>query len=102
MIQVIDLLNKRTFQQDKGAIAGHVTTKQSEPIVGAVVMITEGSPEHNDIAALTNGKGEFRLNNLTPGDYSVLVNTENLGVKTLRTRVSASQVSLLNFVLGEQ
>jgi hypothetical protein len=95
----MDLSSEKTFWQEKGAIAGHVTTKQSKPVVGAVVMITGESPEHNDIAALTNDKGEYRLNNLAPGDYSVLVTTENLGIKTLHTHVNASQVTLLNFIL---
>jgi hypothetical protein len=93
------LASKRTFRQDKGAIEGHVTLKQSKPVAGAVVIITGESPQHNDIAAVINDKGEYRLNNLDPGEYSVLVNTENLGMKTLHTRVSASQVTLLDFAM---
>ena len=81
-----------------GAIAGQVTTTRGEPIVDAVVMITSSSPDHKDIAALTSEQGKYRFDDLIPGNYTVLANTEH-GVQTRQAHVDVGQTTCLDFSL---
>jgi hypothetical protein len=83
----------------RGDLAGRVRTRQGKAIAGAVVMITGESPSHKDIAALTDQHGQYRFVELIPGEYSILVNTEEYGLQTLQTRVRAGQTARLDFTL---
>lgn len=56
-----------------GTIEGRVVGAGGRPVAEAAVMIGAG-PEHEDIAALTDGDGRFRLGGLQAGTYALLVN----------------------------
>jgi hypothetical protein len=56
-----------------GTIEGRVVGAGGQPVPEAAVMIG-GGPEHEDIAALTDGDGRFRLGGLQAGTYSLVVN----------------------------
>ena len=56
-----------------GTIEGRVVGAGGQPVAEAAVMIGAG-PEHEDLAALTDGDGRFRLGGLRPGTYALLVN----------------------------
>lgn len=87
--------------RDKGTIAGRVITAESKGIADASLMIVGNSPDHPDIAVLTNNNGEYIINDLTPGDYEVLVNAEGHALQTLSTRVVDSQITKLDFLLDD-
>lgn len=58
------------------SIKGTAYNQQGKPITDAVVMITAGSHPFQDMAGISNQKGEFYLDNLTlPGTYTIQVNT---------------------------
>lgn len=57
------------------SIKGNILTQQGAPVTDAVVMITGGTHSFNDIASISNEKGEFFLDNLTlPGNYTIQIN----------------------------
>lgn len=56
-----------------GSIAGRVLDPSGAPVSGASVAVSGGRGAVNDIAALTDAEGRFRLGNLPPGRYSVAV-----------------------------
>jgi hypothetical protein len=56
-----------------GVIAGKVIDPHGNPIAGASVMIVRG-PQHEDIALLTDAKGEFSLGTRASGTFRLLVN----------------------------
>jgi hypothetical protein len=87
--------------EDKGAIAGRVATAKDKGIVDASLMIVGNSPNHPDIAVLTNNSGEYMINDLKPGYYEVLVNAEGYAMKTLSTRVADGVITELNFHLDD-
>ena len=50
-------------------------------MVNAVVMVTGGSHEFNEIASVTNANGEFSLPSLVvPGRYTLQIEGENRSV----------------------
>jgi Carboxypeptidase regulatory-like domain len=59
------------------SIKGTLYNQQGKPVTDAVIMITGGSHSFMDIAAVSNERGEFFLDNLSvPGEYSIQVNWE--------------------------
>jgi hypothetical protein len=56
-----------------GSIAGRVLDPSGAPVSGASVAVSGGTGAVNDIAALTDAEGRFRLGNLPPGRYNVAV-----------------------------
>ncbi len=84
---------------DKGAIAGQVMTVQGEPVADAAVMITDDSPSHKDISALTNEQGKYRFDDLIPGDYTIMVNAENYVAQPQHAHVEADNITSLDFSL---
>lgn len=52
------------------SVKGSLQDSMGRPLGNAVVMITEGSHEFNDMASVTNDSGEFYLSNIVvPGRY---------------------------------
>ena len=53
------------------SVKGTAYNQQGKPLTDAVVMITDGSHSFQDMASISNEKGEFYLDNLTlPGSYT--------------------------------
>jgi hypothetical protein len=74
------LLSAGAFAQDiqtRGSIGGKVTDQNGAAIPGATVTVTGGL---GDRTATTDSNGAFRVDNLTPGSYTVKVG--NKGFKT--------------------
>jgi hypothetical protein len=56
--------------ETRGTVKGILTDASGKPVSDAVVMIVDGSSEFNDMASISNDKGEFYLSNITlPGRY---------------------------------
>jgi hypothetical protein len=56
--------------ETRGTVKGILTDSSGKPVNDAVVMIVDGSSEFNDIASVSNDKGEFYLSNIAlPGRY---------------------------------
>ena len=60
------------------SVTGTLQDSAGQPVKEAVVMITSGSHEFNDIASVTNNSGEFRLSNVViPGTYVLQISGNN-------------------------
>ena len=77
-----------------------MTNKRGKPVTNAAVMITGNSPCHRDIAALTNERGEYRFDDLIPGDYTIMVKAEVRDTQTKQVLVEANHIAPLNFSLA--
>lgn len=54
----------------RSSIKGIIQNQAGQPVEGAVVMIKESTYEFNDIASVSNQKGEFFVSNIViPGRY---------------------------------
>jgi hypothetical protein len=84
---------------DTGSISGTVSV-DGQPVADAVVMITGASPTHHDLAALTGSDGRYRLEDLTPGNYTILVNVEGITPQTRPVEVQPGQEAVLNVALS--
>ncbi len=81
--------------EGKKTIYGKVTDKATNtPITGANIII-KGSP----IATVTDGKGEYKLENLTAGTHSVLVSYAGYQPKTLTADLTKAESVKLDFAL---
>ena len=100
LLLVIFTLQDRANWTKRGAITGLVTTVQGEPVADAAVMITGDSPSHKDIAALTNDHGEYRFDDLIPGDYTIMINAEKYVSQIQYAHVEAGHDTCLNFSLN--
>lgn len=69
------------------------------PVPDARVFISDGAHPHSDIAMLSNDEGRYMLDDLLPGDYTVTVQTDDLGQASQNIRVEAGCTSKLNFLL---
>jgi hypothetical protein len=83
----------------KASIVGVVTDMQGTPLVGAVVMIGGESPEHHDIATVTDNQGRYRFDGLVPGYYTLTVNAEGYPLQTQQVNVSPTGETRSDFVL---
>jgi hypothetical protein len=74
------------------SVKGTVYNLQGKPLTDAVVMITAGSHSFQDIACLSNEKGEFYLDNLIlPGNYTIQINWQGASVnKTINLKETDS------------
>lgn len=63
-------------------------------------MITGDSPPHHDIGALTNDRGEYALDELPPGEYTILVNPEDGLPQRRQVQVDTNEVARLDFSLS--
>jgi hypothetical protein len=80
-------------------IAGVVRGAGGEPVPGAVVALGGASPEHRDIAALTDAAGRYRYGSLTPGTYTVIVNAPGRAAASADVAVGEGETASLDFDL---
>jgi protocatechuate 3,4-dioxygenase beta subunit len=73
-----------------GTILGTVRSQDGTPIPNATVFLTGNSPDHRDMAALTDEGGSFRLTNLQPGSFEIQVNAQGRGGRTTSVQVEAA------------
>jgi hypothetical protein len=90
------------FSIKNGTIKGKVLSNEGKPIDKSFVIIIGDSPPHNDIAAVTNVNGEFTLDNLLSGNYTLLANAKYYESKTLNVYVKPNETSIATFSLGQK
>jgi outer membrane receptor protein involved in Fe transport len=57
------------YAQNTGTLRGRVTDRQGAPLPGAVITLrSDKNPSVNSVGAVADGRGDFRLQNLPPGD----------------------------------
>lgn len=83
----------------KTAIAGVVTDGAGNPQAWASVLITGGSPAHQDIAATTNGQGQYRFDGLVPGTYTLLVNAGPASSREAQVNAKVGELARLDFTV---
>jgi hypothetical protein len=67
------------------------------PVEGAIIMITEGSYQHSDMASQTDEQGNFSLPNIqVPGTYTLLI---NYGSGSKRVTMNITKDSVLKIPL---
>jgi Carboxypeptidase regulatory-like domain len=49
-----------------------------KPVANAVIMIIDAPQEFNDIASVSNERGEFSLLDSKPGKYTIQINHDNI------------------------
>jgi hypothetical protein len=88
-------------QNPNGALRGEVQDVTSARVVGArVVLQAAGSSISR--AATTNDRGEFRIDGLLPGSYSVLVTAKGFAQATANIDVAVSVVRDIDVTLKPQ
>lgn len=84
-----------TGPEGKKTIYGKVTDKNSgQPIAGATVLIKD-----NAASTTTDANGEYKLNNLTAGTYSVLVTFAGYKVELKKADLTKAESLKLDFAL---
>lgn len=65
----------------RSSVKGIIHNQAGQPVEGAVVMIKEGTHEFNDMASVSNEKGEFFVSNIViPGRYVLQIETNSSSV----------------------
>lgn len=79
--------------QTRSSVKGILKDASGRPVKDAIVMITAGSSEFNEIASVTNGSGEFYLSNVVvPGTYTLQIQD---GGKTQTKQVNLADTATL-------
>lgn len=74
------IVNFSLLAQSKGSIIGFVVDQQNgEPIIGANILI-----ENSNIGAATDIEGKFRIENLNPGKYNIVISYISYSKKTIK------------------
>ena len=80
------------------AIAGTILTISDQPIPDATIMIVAG-PAHTDLAAITDGSGQFEFGDLTPGSYMLQVVCDGFQTVSGRVPVRARRITHCDITL---
>ncbi len=76
-----------------GAISGHVCDTDGNPLIGATVMILGTS-----FGTMTNARGEYLIENLEPGNYSLRAGMVGMGERTIDgIEVFENQITVYDF-----
>lgn len=81
-----------------GAIAGTVLDQDAAVLRGAQVTLKGGEPSHS-LSVTTDASGAFRFENLSAGDYEILVTKEGFKPMTARVAIGARPPAPLRIVL---
>jgi len=73
-------------QTDKGAISGRVTDSQGATLQGAEIVL-----EPAGVRSVSNEQGQFFINNIVPGHYTINVSYVGFSVLVKEVEVSAGQ-----------
>jgi hypothetical protein len=81
LIFALGQFKKEKTMQVRSSVKGIIQNQAGRPVEGAVVMIKEGTYDFNDIASISNEKGEFFVSNIViPGRYVLQIETNNNSV----------------------
>jgi iron complex outermembrane recepter protein len=84
-----------TQSKNRGRITGLVMDEAKHPIVDAILGIAETTAqgELNEMAPMTNEKGEFEFTDLPPGRYTLLVNAPGYQARKHVVEVKAGETT---------
>jgi len=82
-------------QSGKGAIAGHVTDSSGGALVGAQVTV-----QPTGVSVVSDARGQFFINDLEPGSYTVTVTYVGFEAFTQTVNVTAGQAANIEAKLG--
>ena len=82
-------------QSGKGAIAGHVTDSSGGALVGAQVTV-----QPKGVSVVSDARGQFFINDLEPGSYTVTVTYVGFEAFTQTVNVTAGQAANIEAKLG--
>jgi hypothetical protein len=97
---IINLLQfkKETKMPLRSSVKGIIHNQAGQPVEGAVIMIKEGTYEFNDMASVSNEKGEFFVSNIViPGRYVLQIETNSNSITKEINVQSADTVFHINF-----
>lgn len=85
-----------------GRIEGRVVAHDGRPLADVLVLLSARSFDRGpDISASTSTGGEYRLGDLEPGSYTVLVSSRTHGDHSARIPVGPTTPARLDFVLPD-
>lgn len=84
-------------QQGTGAVSGTITSVEEEPMELVSVSLVELRKN-----TLTDGKGNFMLNNIAPGRYTVRIQMIGMKVKDLPVEIKAGETAIVDYKLTEE
>lgn len=79
----------------EGSISGRVVNRNNEPLAN-VSITTEPATE----AILTDSSGNFTIDRVTAGEYTVNARKEGYRNENLRVRVRGDETTTVNFIMG--
>lgn len=82
-------------------IMGRITNKKGDPIQDVMVNIINGTGSYPDIIALTDMNGEYDLDYITPGVYTVKAEKHQFIVQQKKVKIDVNKETRLNFTLLE-
>ncbi len=86
------------LQAEPGIITGTVTNEANgTPIPGASILVIYNFTTVN--SALTDANGAYSINNLAPGNYTVIANATDFSIAIVGAPVSSNTTTMVNFAL---
>lgn len=101
--QAIIIANATTIldfplSQDFGSMTGFVTNRcDNQPIAGVIILVFSQGHFVND--ALTDGNGQYEIDGLAPGPYSLVARKQGFVTVSATANVVTGSFTSLNFVL---
>jgi hypothetical protein len=90
--------SKHKTMETRGTVKGILTDEAGKPVNDAIVMIVDGSSEFNDMASVSNDKGEFYLSNVAiPGRYVLQIQSNSNKINKEVNLQSKDSVIKVNF-----
>ena len=93
---VLLLLCLNVFAQQSGSIRGKITSSDGKPAEYVSVQLKERKQ-----STLTNAKGEYKLNNVKPGNYTIKVSAIGLNTEEKQVTVTEGTATEVDLVLEE-
>ncbi|HEY0177617.1 MAG TPA: TonB-dependent receptor, partial [Pedobacter sp.] len=93
---MLTLFSSVVSAQEMGRIRGKIVTSEGKAAEGISVQILD-----KKYGASTNSKGEYKINNVQPGAYTVKISAVGLMPIEKKISVAANQELLLDFTLAE-
>ena len=84
-------------QQGAGSVSGNITSVEGDPLEMVSVSLVELRK-----GTLTDSKGNFQLNNIAPGSYTVRIQMIGMKVKDLPVEVKAGESAVVDYKLTEE
>ena len=85
-----------------GVIIGRVIAEKQIPISDVKVGIIKGTASYPDLIALTDENGEYDLEYISTGTFTVSANKEEYTTQTKTIKVRADEEVRLDFVLSRK